>query len=295
MDRKSEIREFLSSRRAKVTPQEAGLPAYGTNRRVAGLRREEVAMLAGVSAEYYTRLERGNLGGASDGVLDALAGALRLDDAERTHLFDLARAASSSPTVRRRPSARQLRPAVQRILDAMTGVPAYVRNDHMDVLGGNRFGLALCAPILDSRCGPPNTARFLFLDPTSVDYYVDWQKSADDSVAILRSAAGRNPYDRGLQDLIGELSTRSEDFRTRWAAHDVRFHRTGSKRLRHPVVGDLDLGFEAFDLAADDGLTMIVYDAEPQSRTAEALSLLASWAAAAPGGHREPRPRPIGT
>jgi transcriptional regulator with XRE-family HTH domain len=280
MDRKLEVREFLSSRRAKITPQEAGLSVYGGNRRVAGLRREEVAMLAGVSVEYYVRLERGNLAGASDTVLNALAGALHLDEAERAHLFNLARTASASPAVRRRPSP-QLRPAVQRILDGLTGAPAHIRNDRMDILGGNRFGLALMAPVMDSPYGPPNTARFMFLDPGSVDYYVDWEKTADDSVAILRGAAGRNPYDKALQDLIGELSTRSEDFRRRWAAHDVRFHRTGGKRLRHPVVGDLTLNFESFELPADDGLTMVVYDAEPESPTAEALALLASWSSSA--------------
>jgi transcriptional regulator with XRE-family HTH domain len=277
MDRKLEVREFLSSRRAKITPEEAGLSIYGSNRRVTGLRREEVAMLAGVSVEYYTRLERGNLAGASDTVLNALAGALHLDEAERAHLFNLARMASASPTVRRKPSPHQLRPAVQRILDGLTGAPAHIRNDRMDILGGNRFGLALMSPVLDSPYGPSNTARFMFLDPSSVDFYVDWEKTADDSVAILRSAAGRNPYDKALQDLIGELSTRSEDFRKRWAAHDVRFHRTGYKRLRHPVVGDLELNFESFELPADDGLTMVVYDAEPESRTAESLALLASW------------------
>jgi transcriptional regulator with XRE-family HTH domain len=288
MDRKAEIREFLASRRAKITPADAGLQIYGGNRRVTGLRREEVAMLAGVSAEYYTRLERGNLGGASDTVLDAVATALHLDDAERTHLFDLARTASASPTVRRRPSVHTLRPAVQRILDTMAAVPAYVRNDRMDILGGNRFGLALCSPIVDSTCGPPNTARFMFLDPASSDYYLDWEESARNSVAILRSAAGRNPYDKALQDLVGELSTRSQDFRERWAAHDVRFHRSGFKRIRHPLVGELDLTFEAFDLAADEGLTMIVYDAEPASRTSEALALLASWTGRSPAAVDQP-------
>jgi transcriptional regulator with XRE-family HTH domain len=277
MDHRAEIREFLSSRRAKITPEQAGLPAFGTNRRVAGLRREEAAMLAGVSVDYYTRLERGNLSGASDSVLESLARALRLDDAERAHLFDLARAAT--PSARRRPSSQRVRPGVQAVLDAMTGAPAYVRNDRMDVLAANRLGAALCSPILDSPCGPPNTARFMFLDPRSADYYVDWKKSADDSVAILRGAAGRRPYDKALTDLVGELSTRSEQFRSRWAEHDVRFHRTGFKRLHHPVVGDLELTFEALELPADDGLTMLVYGAEPASPAADALQLLASWAA----------------
>jgi transcriptional regulator with XRE-family HTH domain len=279
MDHRAEIREFLSSRRAKITPEEAGLPVFGGNRRVAGLRREEAAMLSGVSVDYYTRLERGNLSGASDSVLDSLARALRLDEAERAHLFDLARAVNPTPSTRRRASAQRVRPAVQHVLDAITGAPAYVRNDRMDLLAGNRVGLALLAPIMDSPHGPPNSARFMFLDPRSADYYVDWEKSANDSVAILRGAAGRNPYDKALTDLIGELSTRSEEFRRRWAAHDVRFHRTGFKKVRHPIVGDLELTFEAMDLSADDGPTMLVYGAEPGSPTADALNLLASWAA----------------
>jgi transcriptional regulator with XRE-family HTH domain len=281
MDHRAEIREFLSSRRARITPQEAGLLVFGGNRRVPGLRREEAAMLSGVSVDYYTRLERGNLSGASDGVLDALAGALRLDEAERAHLFDLARAINPTPSTRRRASAQRVRPAVQLVLDAITGAPAYVRNDRMDLLAGNRLGLALLAPIWDSPYGPRNSARFMFLDARSRDYYVDWEKSANDSVAILRGAAGRNPYDKALTDLIGELSTRSEEFRQRWAAHDVRFHRTGFKKVRHPVVGTLELTFEAMDLAADDGLTMLVYGAEPGSPTADALTLLASWSVTA--------------
>ena len=290
MDRKLEVREFLSSRRAKITPEEAGLSIYGSNRRVTGLRREEVAMLAGVSVEYYTRLERGNLAGASDTVLNALAGALHLDEAERAHLFNLARMASASPTVRRKPSPHQLRPAVQRILDGLTGAPAHIRNDRMDILGGNRFGLALMSPVLDSPYGPSNTARFMFLDPSSVDFYVDWEKTADDSVAILRSAAGRNPYDKALQDLIGELSTRSETFRTRWAAHNVRLHQTGTKSFHHPVVGDLDLSWEAMDLSADPGLTLHIYSAQPSSPSADALQLLASWAATLDQAQLAPTP-----
>jgi hypothetical protein len=170
---------------------------------------------------------------------------------------------------------------VQRILDGLTGAPAHIRNDRMDILGGNRFGLALMSPVMDSPYGPGNSVRFMFLDLGPVDYYVDWERTADDSVAILRGPAGENPYDQALQDLIGELSTGSEDFRKRWAAHDVRFHRTGSKRLRHPVAGDLSLNFESFELPADDGLTMVVCDAEPDSRTAEALALLASWSPSA--------------
>jgi transcriptional regulator with XRE-family HTH domain len=280
VDNRSEVRDFLASRRARITPEQAGLPAFGGHRRVAGLRREELAMLAGVSVDYYTRLERGNLSGASDGVLESLARALQLDEAERAHLFDLARAAQATAgTPRRRPSAQRVRPGVQRVLDAMTEAPAWVRNGRSDVLAANRLGRALYAPVFDSPAGPPNTARFAFLDPRATEFYLDWVQTANDMVAILRAEAGRNPYDKALTALIGELSTRSEEFRTRWAAHDVRFHRTGTKQLHHPVVGDLDLTYEAMELAADPGLTLLVYTAEPASPSADALTLLASWAA----------------
>ena len=277
MNNEDAIREFLVTRRARVTPEQAGLPVFGGHRRVQGLRREEVAMLAGVSVDYYTRLERGRLNGASESVLDALARALHLDEAERAHLFDLARGNSSAAKTRRRPAAQRVRPGVQRVLDAMVGAPAWVRNGRADMLAANALGRALYAPVFDSPAGPPNTARFAFLDPRGPDFYRDWDKTADDMVAILRVEAGRNPYDRGLTDLIGELSTRSEEFGSRWAAHNVRFHRTGSKRLHHPLVGDLDLTYEAMQLSADPGQTLLVYTAEPASPTSDALQLLASW------------------
>jgi transcriptional regulator with XRE-family HTH domain len=279
VDNRTEIREFLATRRARITPEQAGLPAYGGRRRVAGLRREEAAMLAGVSVDYYTRLERGSLGGASDGVLEALARALQLDEAERAHLFNLARATHARPAARPRPAPQRVRPSVQRVLDAMTGLPAWVRNDRFDFLAANPLGYALYAELIASPAGPPNNARFVFLDPRSREFYLDWQRSADDIVAILRGEAGRSPYDHALTDLIGELSTRSEEFRTRWAAHDVRFHRTGTKKLHHPVVGDLSLTFEAMQLTADPGLTLLTYSAEPETASHDALQLLASWAA----------------
>lgn len=280
MDHRDEIRDFLASRRARITPQRAGLPAYGANRRVPGLRREEVAMLAGVSVDYYTRLERGNLGGVSDSVLDALAGALQLDEAERTHLFDLARAAATTPAkARRRPTSSHVRPSIQAMLDAMTGAPAVVRNDRLDILATNRLGRALYAPVFRDPVRPANNARFTFLDPAARDYWDDWNRAADDTVGILRGLAGRNPYDKSLTDLVGELSTRSEEFRTRWAAHDVRLHRTGRKVVHHPVVGRLELMYDVLQLPADPGLTMLAYTAEPGSPTADALTLLAAWAA----------------
>jgi transcriptional regulator with XRE-family HTH domain len=279
MDARNEVREFLTSRRAKLTPDQAGLRTYGATRRVPGLRREEVALLAGVSVDYYTRLERGNLSGVSETVLEALARALQLDDAERAHLFDLARATQTVPRARRRPALQRVRPSVQRMLDAMTGAPAFVRNGRMDVLAANRLGLALYSEMFSDPRRPANTARFVFLDPRAPAFYLDWEQVSSDSVAILRSEAGRNPYDRDLSDLVGELSTQSELFRTRWAAHNVRYHDTGTKRFHHPVVGDLTLTYETMTLVGDTGLTMFAYTAEAGSKSEEALNLLASWTA----------------
>jgi transcriptional regulator with XRE-family HTH domain len=273
----NDIAEFLTSRRARVTPEQVGLPTYGP-RRVKGLRREEVASLAGVSVEYYKRLERGHGSGVSEGVLEALARALQLDDAERAHLFDLARASSPIAPKRRRPAQQRVRPVVMRMLDSIS-FPAIVRNSRVDYLAANPLGRALYAPLFDSPEQPANSARFTFLDPSAHEFYVDWERTAKDLVAHLRSEAGRNPYDRGLSDLVGELSTRSQEFRTWWAAHNVRYHRSGNKRLRHPVVGELDLDYEVMDLSADDGLTVSVYSAEPGSRSQEALDLLSSWTA----------------
>jgi transcriptional regulator with XRE-family HTH domain len=278
VDAKTEIREFLTSRRAKITPDQAGLPVYGGQRRVPGLRREEVSLLAGVSVDYYTRLERGNINGVSDSVLEALVRALQLDEAERAHLFDLARAAGrAAPRPRRRP-AQRIRPSVQRLLDAMTAAPALAQNGRLDILAANALGRALYASMYDDPAGP-NHARFIFLDPRAQDLYGNWERVANDTVAILRAEAGRDPYDRNLSDLVGELSTRSETFRTRWAAHDVRIHQTGVKDFHHPVVGDLSLTYEMLDLRADNGLTILTYSAEPGTRSQEALDLLGSWAA----------------
>ena len=278
-DRKHEIREFLTSRRAKITPEDAGLPVYGNNRRVPGLRREEVALLAGVSVDYYIRLERGNLSGASDSVLDALCRALQLNDAERAHLFDLARTTSTTRSRRRQPAQRRVRPTVQRMLDAMTATPAFVRNGRLDVLYANQLGRALYSEMYVDPARPVNHARFVFLNQRSTEFWIDWDKAANDTVAILRAEAGRDPYDRALSDLVGELSTRSEDFRARWAAHDVKQHRTGVKHIHHPLVGDLTLDFEKLELPADAGQTILVYTAEPDSPSHDALTLLASWTA----------------
>ena len=278
MDTRSEIREFLTSRRAKLKAADVGLPDYGP-RRVPGLRREEVAVLAGVSVPYYTRLERGDLAGASDSVLEALARALQLDDAERAHLFDLARAAQPiGPPPRRRPTKHRIRPSVQQLLDAMTGAAAHIGNDRLDILGANPLGRALFLEMLDGQ-ERPNAARFVFLDPRARDFYLDWDRIARDVVATLRSAAGRNPYDRDLTDLVGELSTRSEEFRQHWAKHDVRFHISGVKQFHHSQVGDLELNYERLEVVFDTGLTIFAYTADPGTRSAEALGLLGSWAA----------------
>jgi transcriptional regulator with XRE-family HTH domain len=279
VDNGNEIRDFLTSRRARITPEQAGLPAYGGNRRVAGLRREEVALLAGVSIDYYVRLERGRAPGASASVLEGIARALQLDEAERAHLFDLARAAApAAPQAPRRPARQQVRPSVQRILDALTA-PAYVRNARSDILAANRLGAAMFAPVFSSPARPANNARFLFLDPAAHAFYPEWERQAQDVVAMLRTEAGRAPHDKALSNLIGELSTRSEDFRVWWAAHNVRFHRTGTKRFHHPVVGNLILTYEALDLAADAGLRISAYTAEPGTPSDDALRLLATWAA----------------
>ncbi|TSE15967.1 helix-turn-helix domain-containing protein [Arthrobacter sp. KBS0703] len=279
MTHSDDVRKFLTSRRARITPEEAGLPVYGGNRRVTGLRREEVAMLAGMSIDYYIRLERGNLSGASDSVLEALGRALKLDDAETAHLFDLARAATAFPRVRRKRSPQTVRPSVQRVIDAITTAPAWVRNDRGDVLAANELGRALYLDMMAEGPNPPNSARFTFLNPKAREFFADWERAADDVVAVLRSTAGKNPYDKDLTDLIGELSTRSEEFRARWARHDVKYHRAGRKRLHHPIVGDLDLSFEALELPAAPGLRINVYTADPETASEDALKVLASWAA----------------
>src|SRR5215207_2918669 len=279
VEAKQEIREFLTSRRGRITPEQAGLPTYGSSR-VPGLRHEEVAVLAGVSIQYYTRLERGGMNGVSEGVLEALARALQLDDAERAHLLDLARAAHPTPArPRRRHAKPRVRPEVQWILDAITGAAAFVGNERLDILASNQLGRALFSELYAAPGRPVNSARFLFLDPRAEAAYGDWDRVANETVAILRSAAGRDPYDRDLSDLVGELATQSAAFSTRWASHNVRFHNTGVKHLNHPVVGELHLSYNRLDLAADPGLTIFTYTAEPGSRSEEGLKLLGSWAA----------------
>jgi transcriptional regulator with XRE-family HTH domain len=282
VDNRAEVREFLVSRRAKITPQRAGLPDYGA-RRVPGLRRAEVAALAGVSVEYYSKLERGALAGVSASVLDAIAGALQLDDAERGHLFHLAHAAdgtSAGMRPRRRPGKGWTpRPSLQWVLDRFAA-PAIVRNGRMDLLAVNHLGRAMHSSLYRDEPGnQPNFARYTFLDDDSHRFYSNWEEAADTCVAILRTEAGRDPFNKGLHDLVGELSTRSEDFRRRWSAHNVRYHGAGTKYFHHDVVGDLELAYESVDMISEPGLTLSLYAAEPDSPTAHALDLLASWAA----------------
>jgi transcriptional regulator with XRE-family HTH domain len=274
----NEIREFLTTRRARITPEQAGLSAYGRRRRVSGLRREEVALLAGISVEYYTQLERGSVRGVSEDVLGSVARALQLDDVERAHLQALVRAAKQRPSSKRATS-EHIRPTVQRFLDTITESAAFVRNGRLDILATNRLGHALYTEAFSNPERPANLARFVFLDPQSRRFYREWDGIADAAAGNLRTEAGRDPYDRDLTDLVGELSMRSEDFRVRWASHDVRQYRSGTQPFHHPLVGGLTLSYEALDLTADIGQTLIVYTAEPDSLSQEALNRLANWSA----------------
>jgi transcriptional regulator with XRE-family HTH domain len=285
MDTHDAISEFLTTRRAKLTPAQVGLPDFGGRRRVPGLRREEVALVAGMSAEYYKRLERGNAAGVSESVIDGVSRALQLDDAEHAHLHDLIRAANAGahPQQRHRPARKsQLTPGMQQTIDAMSTVPVFVQNGRLDAVATNALGRALFSEMLDDARPPVNAARFIFLDQRAQTFYREWEAQTRQIVSVLRAEAGRSPYDRQLSDLVGELSTRSELFRKLWGAHDVREHRTGLKNVHHPVVGDLDLTFQAMDLASDRGLQMIVFSAEPGSPTHDRLQLLGSWASTSP-------------
>jgi transcriptional regulator with XRE-family HTH domain len=289
---RAEIREFLSTRRARITPGQAGLPTYGSERRrVPGLRREEAAMLVGVSPQYYTRLERGDAIGVSESVIDGIAHALKLDEAERAHLLDLLRTAAAPARARRRrsPASRRIRPTIQRLVDAMPGVPAVVLSGRLDVLTSNALGRALFSPLFETG-HHVNNARFVFLNPQATSFFREWEKVANDTVALLRAEAGRDPSDRELSDLVGELSTRSEDFRVRWAAHDVRIHSTGVKKLHHPVVGDVDLPFESLPIESGSSISLVTYLPEPGSPSHDVLALLGSWEVSYPGDPRSIAP-----
>lgn len=308
-DARQQIREYLSTRRARLTPEQVGLPVFGGNRRVEGLRREEVATLAGISVEYYIRLERGEATGVSDTVLEGISHALKLNEAERAHLFDLVRLRSCGDgrTTGTAVGRQTLRPTIQRILDSMSTTPAVVYNGRLDVLGSNALGRALYEPLFAGSAGSPgsagstgssrsagpgdkapanralvNKARFTYLDPAARTFWRDWTTIAHDSANLLRAEAGRYPCDLRLTGLIGELSTRSEDFRVHWARHDVRLHTSGVKRIHHPVVGDLELPYEATPLGGDPGQTLLMYTAEPGTASEDSLRMLASWAAEGP-------------
>lgn len=290
-DLRTEIREFLSSRRARIAPEQTALAAYGGNRRVKGLRREEVALLAGISVDYYVRMERGGLAGASPGVLDAVASALQLDEAERLHLMDLAHQSGNPGGTGRRKADVAVRPALQQVLDAITDAPAWIRNGRFDILAMNQLARALYSPMLTGPRRPANVARFLYLDAEPARaLFVDYDQIVRDVAAKLRMEAGRNPHDEELIALVGELSTRSELFRQRWASHDVRVLRSGRKRVHHPIVGRLDLDYESMELAAEPDLHLNVYTAPAGTPTADGLAVLASWAASQENLATEPLP-----
>lgn len=289
---RSEIRDFLVSRRAKLAPERVGLPT-SRRRRVPGLRREEVAALAGVSTEWYTRLEKGHIGGVSEEVLEAVAKALLLDEDERTYLFDLARAAR--PARRRSPRRKDVKipSPVQWMVDSMTMAPAFVRSGRLDIVASNALCRALYSPMFDSDTtsdrGCANFPRYFFLDPGSPDFFVDWEEGARATVAVLRAEAGREPHDRALRELVGELSTLSPDFRTMWASHDVRIRHEGTKRLNHPEVGRLEMTFRHLNLPLPQRAVhdLIIYTAEPGTPSEDRLKLLASWTAPLQQPHRE--------
>lgn len=281
MEHRQQIREFLVSRRARLTPEDAGLPTFGGTRRVPGLRREEAAALAGVSVDYYTRLERGDVVAASEQVLDGLCRALALDDAERAHLVDLIRAGSDARRAPRRNPSRQAPTSVQRMLDSMDSAPAFVSNSRLDLVATNRLCAALYAHLDEHTGAAVNLARYTFLDPRATTFYPEWDQVAEMTVALLRASAGKDPYDKQLTDLVGELVTRSDWFRRRWAAHHVQRHTSGRKRIHHPLVGDLELDFDSMDLAADPTLTITVYTTVAGSASEDALRLLGDWTAPA--------------
>lgn len=286
MNNRTEMREFLASRRAKIRPEDVGLPV-GTNRRVPGLRREELAALAGVSVSWYIRLERGDAVGASDAVLNAIARTLKLDDVERRHLYDLSRGSNGGAPkpARRRQSSPAVRSTLQLVLDQMTTLPAVIQNDRTDILALNDPARALYAGLINGTGGPWNHDRYIHLDPGSQQFYRDWNEIADYSAAMLHVSAGRNPYDRELSNLIGELATQSEDFRVRWAKHNLHEHQSGVKKVHHHDVGDMDLIYETLSVQGNPALAMFIYTAEPGSPSAEALQRLsASVPVAVPQG-----------
>ncbi|MFF1761096.1 helix-turn-helix domain-containing protein [Streptomyces sp. NPDC058266] len=276
LDRRTELSEFLRTRRARLKPQDVGLPDFGRHRRVPGLRREELAQLAGVSVAYYTRLEQGNGRNVSAEVLDAIARALHLTDAEHAHLTHLAKPKQHKKSKR---SARpqQARVALRQLLDTLDGVPAYVGGPRSEILAWNRMAAALFGDWGELPPHERNWSRLVFLDPSYRDLFLEWDSKASDMVSYLRLYAGCHPDDPELSALVGELSVKSEEFRRLWATHDVKEKGHGVKRMRHPLVGDLALMFETLHLPDDEEQFLVMYHAEPGSPSAEALRLLASW------------------
>ncbi|WP_324787345.1 helix-turn-helix transcriptional regulator [Streptomyces sp. H51] len=288
LDPRAELSEFLRTRRARLKPEDVGLPDFGRHRRVPGLRREELAQLAGVSVAYYTRLEQGNGQNVSAEVLDSIARALRLNDAEHAHLVHLAKPKQH----KKKPAGRtqQVRGALRQLLDTMDTVPAYVTGRRSDILAWNRMAAAVFGDWAELPAQERNWARLVFLRPDYRDLFVRWEQKASDVVSFLRMDAGRSPDDPRLSSLVGELSVKSEEFRRLWAMHDVKEKGYGVKNLRHPLVGDLTLSYESFRLADDAEQVLVTYHAEPGSPSAEALRLLGSWAADAPRPASSARP-----
>ncbi|MGW2080455.1 helix-turn-helix domain-containing protein [Streptomyces sp. NPDC001939] len=276
LDRRAELSEFLRTRRARLKPQDVGLPDFGRHRRVPGLRREELAQLAGVSVAYYTRLEQGNGRNVSAEVLDAIARALRLTDAEHAHLTHLAKPKQHKKKRASR-EQQQVRGALRHLLDSLEGVPAYVSGRRSEVLAWNRMAAAVFGDWSELPPRERNWARMVFLAPAYRDLFVEWDAKASDMVSYLRLYAGCHPDDPELSALVGELSVKSEEFRRLWATHDVKEKSHGVKRLRHPLVGELSLSYESMNLPDDEEQHLVVYHAEPGSPSAEALRLLASW------------------
>ncbi|PUB20877.1 helix-turn-helix protein [Promicromonospora sp. AC04] len=287
MSTPNDVQQFLTALRARLTPEKAGLTVFGGERRVPGLRREEVAQLAGVSTAYYTRMERGDLSGVSESVLFALVRALQLDEAESAHLFDLSRAATGPRRELRTKPEPRLSPLVAQLLDTMRDVPALAMNRITNVAGSNALGRALFPDLFPPHAPPLNSARYLFLDERSHSFYPDWETTAREAVSALRLLAGQDPTDRALMALVGELATRSADFRTWWGGHAVRTHNTGNKRINHPVVGEMTLAYETLTVPSNSGIVIATYLTEPSSPSADALDLLRSWTAPSLGVTRD--------
>ncbi len=274
MTQSSELAEFLRSRRARLRPEDVGLrPSLGL-RRVAGLRREELAAAAGVSVDYYTRLEQGRASGASDAVLDAIARVLQLDPSERLHLGRL-----TKPGGLKMPAPQGIRAGLQRVLDSLTDVPAFVLGRRMDVLAWNRLARGVITDFgaLDAR--QRNMPRLVFLQDSSRSLYPDWEDVARETVGYLRWDAGHYPDDPELAALIGELSIKSDDFRRLWSEHGVQEKTFGRKSMRHPIMGEVDFAYETFTMPGEPDQTLCLYTVEQGSASESALRLLGSWLA----------------